>query len=291
MFMNRVRRAGLAGLVLATAAMGSAQFYGKYESIPQMGQGRVPSQSNNAEVRVEQKLNTIVSDDIVFTDSTGKDITTGELFSDKPTLLLMVFYNCTGVCTTELNSLLKTVKGMKKDDVGEAFNVAVVSIDPTETPKLAANKKETYLNLYDRRGTDSGWKFLVGTEENIDQLADEVGFYFVRDEANGNITHPAALMVVSPERRLTRYFLQQEYDAKPVLLALQDAEIEKVGARDAFAAFISCVNVDPLTGERSLNVMKALKFAGIATILILITSVIVMNRRNQSRMKIEGGSE
>lgn len=282
---------GLVGLLGSMAVLGSAQFYGKYDSIPEAGQGRVPAQSNNAEVRVDQKLNTIVSDDIPFVDSTGKTVTTGELFSEKPTLLLMVFYQCSGVCTTELNSLIKTVKGMKKDDVGDLFNVVVVSIDPTETPELAAQKKETYLNQYDRRGTDSGWKFLVGEEKNIDKLADEVGFRFVRDKANGNITHPAALMVLSPERRLTRYFLQQEYDAKPVLLALKDAQVEKVGARDAFASFISCVNVDPLTGERSLNVMKALRLAGLATLLILVTSVIVMNRRNHKNMKIEGGSE
>lgn len=278
------------GLLIASFGAASAQFYGKYQDFPQVGQGRVPAQGGtNAEIRVEQKLNTVLSTDIVFTDSDGKRRTTGDLFDDKPSLLLMVFYQCSGVCTIELNSLLRTVKGMKKDNVGEDFNVTIVSIDPTETPELAAQKKQTYLELYDREVGADGWRFLTGDEANIDRLAKEVGFHFYRDPENGNITHPAALMVVSPERRMTRYFLTQEFDAKPVLLALQDAEEDRVGIRDDFVSFISCVNVDPLTGRRSLDVMKTLRLGGIATLLLFGTSVLVMNRKGKLKQMQQDG--
>ena len=275
----------LCAAVLAVA--GQAQFYGKYEDFPKVGQGRVPAVNTNAEIRVDQKLNTVISDDIVFTNSEGKKVTTGELFSEKPTLLLMVFYQCSGVCTTELNNLVKTVTGMKKDDVGDLFNIVVVSIDPTETPALAAGKKEVYTDLYARRGTDDGWKFVVGEDKSIKQLAKEVGFHYIRDEVNGNITHPAALMVVSPNRKLTRYFVSQEYDARPVLLALKDAKEDKVGERDSFSTFISCVNVDPLTGKRSLNIMKILRLAGIATLLSFGAYVIVMTKKHKFNANAE----
>lgn len=288
--MNTWLKAGTLAFLLAGSVIAPAQFYGRYETFPEFGQGRVPAQGGanpNAEVRVDQRLNAVISPDIVFTNDREERVTTGQLFNGKPSLLLMVFYECSGICTTELNSLLSTVKGMKKTDVGEDFNVVVVSIDPTETPRLAALKKETYTNIYDRRGTDDGFNFLVGDEENIDRLAKEVGFHFVRDRANGNITHPAALMVVSPNRRLTRYFLTQEFNAKPVLLALDDARVDKVGARDTFASFLSCVNIDPLTGQRSLDIMKTLRLGGILTMLILGVSMLVMNNRRHRAVKDE----
>ncbi len=280
----------LGAMVFGLVALSPAQFYGKYDDMPSIGQGRVPAMGNvNAEIRVDQKLNTVVSDDIVFKDSDGKTRTTGELFSDKPTLLLMVFYQCSGVCTIELNSLLRTLKGFKKDDVGSFFNVTIVSIDPSETPELAKQKKESYLELYDREGTAAGWRFLTGDAENIDRLAKEVGFSFYRDPANGNITHPAALMVVSPQRRMTRYFVTQEFNAKPVLLALKDAKEDRIGQRDDFASFISCVNVDPLTGKRSLDVMKAIRIVGILTLFLFGTSVLVMNRKSKVKEMNQGG--
>lgn len=278
--MKRFLTTGLVGAMLCFSMTAQAQFYGKYEDLPTLGQTRTAAVNHNAEVRVDQRLNLVIPPDIAFKDSTGKDLTTKEIFSEKPSLLLMVFYKCAGVCTTELNSMIKTVKNMNDANVGRDFNVVVVSIDPTEGPDMAAQKKEQLLDLYARRGTDEGFKFLTGTQENIKKLADEVGFHYVRDPKTGAITHPAAMMVVSPNRRLTRYFVSQEYDAKPVLLALKDSKEDKVGQRDIIAQIICCVNVDPLTGERSLDVMKALRLAGIATLLILGTSIVVMNRKN-----------
>lgn len=277
-------------VLMASVAIASAQFYGKYEDMPKVGSGRIAAVNSNAEIRVEQKLNTIIPGDLKFTNQDGELKTTAEMFTGKPTLLLMVFYSCSGICTTELNSLVKIARNMKKENVGEDFNIVVVSIDPTETAELAALKKESYTDVYDRRGTDEGWQFYVGQEDQIRALAKSVGFYYVRDESTGNITHPASLMVVSPERRMTRYFLTQEYDVRPVLIALDDAREDKVGPRDTFASFLSCVNVDPLTGKRSLDVMKALRLAGIATLLILGTSIVIMNRNKKLKSIREGQS-
>ncbi len=268
-------------IALGTAAVSSAQFYGKYEDMPKVGSGRIAAVNANAEIRVEQKLNTILPGDLEFTNQDGELKTTSEMFSEKPTLLLMVFFSCSGVCTTELNSLVKIARNMKKESVGKDFNIAIVSIDPTETAELAALKKESYTDVYDRRGTDDGWQFYVGKDDQIRSLAKAAGFYYVRDETTGNITHPAALMVVSPERRMTRYFLTQEYDVRPVLIALDDAREDKVGPRDTFASFLSCINVDPLTGKRSLDIMKTLRLAGIATLLLIGTSILVMNRNKK----------
>jgi protein SCO1/2 len=212
-------------------------------------------------------------------------VTTGELMKERPTLLLMVFFKCTGVCSTEMESVKKLIRGFKKDNAGELYDLVVVSIDPTETPSLAEAKRQEFIDSYKREGTDDGLHFLVGDAKNIDGLADEVGFRFYRDPANGRITHPATLMVVSPERRLTRYFVSDTFEAKPTLLALQDARDERVGAKDDRPFFLACVNVDPLTGQRSMNVLNTVRTAGVATVLVLMFWIISMNRSTKKQLE------
>ncbi len=284
--MKHLARTLLTVTLALAASLAMAQFYGgRPMTVP--GQSRVARDMTNAGIRIDQRLNTIIPPDIIFTEADGNRTTTGNIFRDKPALLIMVFYNCVGVCVDELRNLTSTARGLRKEDVGKDYKIVVVSIDPNEGPELAATRKESYTDMYAREGTDSGWHFLTGSEESIQRLADSVGFRFYRDPKNGQITHPAGLMVVSPQRRLTRYFLSSQYEARPVLSALRDAAEDRVSGRDDRAFFLACVNVDPLTGQRSLNVLNSLRVAGVATVLILLTSIIVMTRnakRRQSRI-------
>ena len=55
-------------------------------------------------------------------------------------------------------------------DAGKEFEVVAVSFDPKDTPALAAEKKQAYLERYKRPQTAAGWHFLTG-EEADDQAA------------------------------------------------------------------------------------------------------------------------
>lgn len=276
------RTLGLSFL-MGVATISSAQFYSPPSRDLQPGSDRIPAAAPTT-IRIDQKLNAVVSPDWKFTDQDGKLVTTGDLMNKRPTLLLMIFYKCTGVCTTELENVTKLVRGMKKDNAGELYDLVVVSIDPTETPSLAKEKRKELLDSYKRPGTEEGIHYLVGDEKNIAGLADEIGFRYYRDPANNRITHPAGLTVVSPKRRITRYFISDSFDAEPTLLALKDARDEKVGQRDERPFFLACVNVDPLTGQRSLNVMNVVRTAGVATVLVLGIWIISMNRSTKKQM-------
>ena len=43
-------------------------------------------------------------------------------------------------------------------NIGKEFDVIDVSIDPNETPALAAAKKKAYVRRYGRRDASSGWQ-------------------------------------------------------------------------------------------------------------------------------------
>lgn len=264
-----------AALVLATGFAG-AQLYSPPPMDPINSTRTITA--SNSEIRIDERLNAVVSPDIRLKDSEGKSWTTQELFSGRPTVLLLAFYKCTGVCLVELQNLKKTFKAIKKENIGELYNFVVVSIDPTEDSVIAETSRQDFLKAYNRPGAEHGVRFMVGTAENVDQLAREVGFKFRRDPANKQITHPAGIMVLSPSRRVCRYFINQEFSTKPVLLAIKDAATETVGSKDDRPFFLACVNVDPMTGQRSLNVMNTVKTGGILTAAILAYAIFRMSR-------------
>lgn len=284
-----LRSLGLTMLV-AASALASAQFYG-YKDRPVPGSARVATDASSAEVRVDQRLNQPIPLNLQFTDEDGKKVLLADVINKRPVILLPIFYECPGICTDELNNLVKTVRAFKKDNVGDLFDIVCFSIDPTETYKLAASKKETYVDVYDRKGTDDGWHFLVGDDQNVNTLCRTIGFQFRRDK-QGNIVHPAAAIVVTPAGKISQYFLSTEYSPRLMLNALKAAKAEAVGARDERPFYLACINVDPLTGQRSLNIVNTLKVSGLLTVLVLGGSMIAMNRKvKKNQLAEQGGTE
>ncbi|MBX3111070.1 MAG: SCO family protein [Fimbriimonadaceae bacterium] len=286
----------LAALV-AASALASAQFYG-YKDAPVPGQARVATDATSAGVRVDQKLDSYIDLKLPFVDSEGKDVTLDEYFHKRPVVLLLVFYECAGVCTDELNNLVASVKGFKKDNVGDTFDVVVVSIDPREGPKEAKAKKQTFVDIYKVNSTvpgrdksDKGWHFLTGKEEDIEKLASQVGFVYNRDPKTGNITHPASLMVLTPSGRLSRYFVTTEYPQQVLLSSIRAAKEEKIGVKDDRPFFLACVNVDPLTGQRSLNILNVVRTFGVLTVLAMATAMFVWSRKAKTANHTDGDDQ
>ncbi len=280
-------RSALLALTVCMAGLASAQLYGPPKgAIP--GESRVPANMSNAGVRIDQKLNDTIPMDIKFNTDKGEEVQIGSLFSERPVLMLMVFFECTGVCTQELNGLVDVVNRFRKeeDKAGELFDVIVVSIDPSETPKLAAGKKQAYLDLYEKKGTEDAWHFLTGKQENIAKLADAVGFKYKIEEKSGNgnagnyqITHPAGLMVLTPHGQISKYFLSSEYDQYPLLESLRAAQRNQIGSRDDRPFFMACVNVDPMTGKMSMNILNSVKTGGILIMAIMAFAIFTMSRK------------
>ena len=69
--------------------------------------------------------------------------------------------------------------------------MVVISIDPTETPELAAKKKALYVKRYGRPETAAkGWHFLTGQTPAIDAVSSAIGFGYVRVPGPGRKAHP-----------------------------------------------------------------------------------------------------
>ena len=79
----------------------------------------------------------------------------------------MVYYQCPMLCSEELDGLTRALT-MVHLSTGKDYQVIVASIDPSETPAMAAKKKALYTKRYARPGTEDGWHFLTGPQTSID---------------------------------------------------------------------------------------------------------------------------
>src|SRR5690606_10278807 len=140
----------------------------------------------------------------------------------RPVLLAMVYYNCPSLCNLHLNGLTATMRELKWT-TGREFDVVAVSMDPTETPDLAAKKKRNYLAEYGRESGAAGWKFLVGSDENVKKLAAQLGFRYKWLEDKGQFAHAAVTHVVTPGGKISRYLHGIQPDKQTLRLSLLEA--------------------------------------------------------------------
>src|ERR1043165_4052833 len=125
---------------------------------------------------------------LTFEDSDKRTVALGDLLNHKPTLLVLGYYHCPMLCSLINDGLIEALQELRFN-VGRDFNIINVSIDPHETPAVAAVKKKEYLKRYARPGADGAWHFLTGTEQTIAQLAEEAGFRFKFDPVSNEYAH------------------------------------------------------------------------------------------------------
>jgi protein SCO1/2 len=242
------------------------------------------------QVGIDQKLDNQIPLDLRFVDEKGKSVQLKEYFGEKPILLTLVYYECPMLCTLILNGTLRALRTLEFS-AGKEFNVLTVSIDPDETPPLAAGKKEEYLGRYRRQGAERGWHFLTGEEDQIRQLADAVGFRYAYDPESGEYAHASGIMVVTPSGRMARYYYGVEYSPRDIRLGLVEAAEEKIGSPvDQLLLF--CYHYDPLTGKYSLAIMTFLRIGGVLTIVAMASLILLLLRRDrrQAETQAEAGA-
>ena len=229
------------------------------------------------EIGLDQKLGERLPLDAVFTDEAGRAVRLGDYFGEKPVVLSLVYYECPMLCTQVLNGLTAALRTLQFT-VGQEFDVVTVSFDPTEGPELASAKKAAYLERYGRDGAGAGWHFLTGEQRYIEALTKAVGFRYAYNESIDEFAHVSAIMVVTPDGRLSHYFYGIDYGPRDLRLALIDAGERKVGS-PVDQLLLYCFHYDPASGQYSLAVMRLVRGAGLATLIVLVAGIVVMRRR------------
>ena len=209
---------------------------------------------------IQEKLGNTIPRDLVICDEDGNSVTVGSLLG-KPTILTFVYYRCPGICSPLLTELSKVVDRMDMEP-GVDYRILTVSFDHREGPELARGKKESYLGALKRTVDPSFWRFMTADSTTIHALTDSAGFYF-KEEGN-DFLHAGALIILSPEGKVTRYVNGIQYLPFDVKMALVEAGDGKVGPTIA-KILKFCYAYDPEARTYALNVTR---IGGIATVLI-----------------------
>ena len=239
---------------------------------------------------IDQRLEQPVPLDLVFRDEAGKSVTLGEYFQDRPVILVLAYHRCPGLCSLVLNSLVETMRKLPLEP-GSDYRVVVVSFDPKDTPEIAAAKKKAYALELGRPSAEAGWHFLTGDEEAIRRLTGAAGFRYFFDQNRGDYVHASAIMIVTPQGKLSRYFLGLAYPPRDVRLALVEAAEGKIGSRSD-QLLLLCLSFDPTTGKYTLTALTIMRTGGVVTVLVLAVMLVWGWRRRAApcaRRSANGG--
>ncbi len=227
-------------------------------------------------VGIEQHLDGQVPPDLTFRDETGKTVKLGDYFGRKPIILDLAYYNCTMLCGEVLLGLTGALK-MVSFNMGDEYEVITVSFNPNETPELAAAKKKEYVQRYGRPGAQQGWHFLTGQLDAINALTKAVGFQYQYDPKINQYAHATAIMILTPQGKISRYFYGVDFPPKDLRLGLVEASQNKIGS-PVDAILLYCYHYDPATGKYGAIVTNILQLGAGITILILGAMLLILFR-------------
>jgi protein SCO1/2 len=228
------------------------------------------------QVGIDQKLNQPIPLNLAFRDENGKTVQLDEYFGHKPVILTLVYYNCPMLCTQILNGVESGLKELPMD-IGKQFNVVTVSIDPTDTHVLASVKQGMYTGMYGRTGAAQGWHFLTGDEPQIKQLAAAAGFRYAYDPDTKQFAHASAIMILTPEGKISRYLYGIQFPSRDLRLGLVEASEGKIGS-PVDQVLLFCYHYDPHTGKYGLLISHIIQAGGALTVLIIGVVVLILFR-------------
>lgn len=229
------------------------------------------------QVRFDQRLGERVPLALAFRDEAGRQVRLGDYFGERPVVLVLAYYECPMLCDMVLNGLTGSMKALALNP-GRDFEVVVASIDPGETPQLAAEQKRQELARYNRSGTEDGWHFLTGSQESISALTDAVGFRYVYDAERDEYAHGAGLTVLTPDGQVSRYLFGIDFPPRDLRLALVESADRKVGTL-LDQAMLYCFHYDPAIGRYSAAAMRLLQVAAAVTIVVVLSIIVLLRRR------------
>jgi protein SCO1/2 len=228
------------------------------------------------QVGIEQRLNEQIPADLSFRDESGKQVRLGDYFGHRAMILNLVYYKCPMLCSEVLSGLTSALKSMKFD-IGKDFDVLTVSFDPRETPQDASESKAKWLHRYGRPGADQGWHFLTGSQPSIDALTKSAGFGYDYNQKSGQFAHGTAIIVLTSEGKIAQYYYGVEFPPRDLRLAMVQASQNKIGTLTD-QVLLYCYHYDPSVGKYSVVILRVLRLAGIATVVLLGGFMFIMFR-------------
>lgn len=153
------------------------------------------------QVGIYEHLDEYIGDDIELLNEDSTLVNLKSLI-DKPTVFAFIYFNCPGLCSPLLGGLAEVIDRTQME-LGKDYQVITISFNPDDYPTLGKKKKANYVKGMKKPINEKDWIWLTGDSLNIEKITDNLGFKFKKQ--GKEYVHAAAIMVVSPHGKITRY--------------------------------------------------------------------------------------
>ena len=279
-------RLGGSGLIIATGLLAAMSMMARAQSPSPEQVTATPDVFVPDEIKgvgLTQNVGGEVPRELRFRDDRGQLVRLGDyLDRGKPLILSMNYSNCPHQCNWQLSGLATKLNDLPLD-AGSDYEFVSVSLDPKELFQRASETKVKTAAAYGRG--DAGFHFLVGSRESIDALAKALGISYRKIEGlKSDYSHPAALAVVSPSGKISRYLLGLDFDEQTLRLALVEAGEGKIGSI-VDGLVLTCFYYDDSAG-RFVPAALRIMFIGMGfTAIVVFFALLGLHWRESRRIR------
>ena len=222
---------------------------------------------------------------INFLNQYGKKVYLEDLIKDKPIVLSFGYYTCPLLCGFVLQGKKEVLQEVEKNGLtaGKDYRVISISFDKKDTVENAQRYYERY-SIPEKKVNEDlpNWSFLVGNEKTINNITSQIGFQFKWIEANQEYAHAAAIYIITPERKISRYLYGMQFNAFDIKLALIEAKKEAI--RTTFEkVLLYCYRYDSNSRGYVLYARNIMKASGIFTIIFLSCMLLYFFKKEKNR--------
>ncbi|WP_018127089.1 SCO family protein [Balneola vulgaris] len=240
-------------------------------------------------VGIDEKLGDYIPLDATFSTVDGDSIRLGDLLEEgKPIILNPLYYDCPMLCGLVVDGVIDVVDELAWQP-GKDYLIISFSIDPTENHELAKEYRTKYINKLTSTNAEEGWYFLTGKKKQIDAVIEATGFEYREVQGTGEYAHTAAIIMLAPDGKITRYLYgirYKEFDVRNALFESADGEIGSTVNK----ILMYCYQYDPDSNSYVPVAMNIMKLGGLATLIILgifLTLFWVRERRKKQSQNID----
>lgn len=226
-------------------------------------------------VGVEPHLGETLDLEIGFHDTRNNYVKLKEFFDGKkPVILSFNYSNCPKLCSVQLENMTLALREVDFT-AGKDFEVISISIDPKESVSRARDTKARYTKLYNRPGSESGWHFLTGDQQDIEYITNLCGFKYKYIARQKLYSHSPVFILLSPEGKIVRYIHGLDYEPVTIERALTEAADGKIGSPiNRLSYALGCFVFDESTGKYTAQVMGIMRLAGGLTVVLLLATLV-----------------
>lgn len=229
------------------------------------------------EIGFDEKLGETLPLNLSFLDEYGQPVVLKDVFT-KPTLFMVVYYRCTGLCSPLMNGVSQVVDELDMQP-GKDYNIVTISFDPNETYLMASDKKKNYFDEMKKKIPESSWHFLTGDSLSDTKICDAIGFRYIKQ--GKDYIHSTAIIAVSPQGKIARYLYGVDFNPFDVKLALTEASEGKTGPTISRLVKL-CFSYDPAARKYILNITR---IAGGSIFILIVAFVAVLTVKKKNKTK------